>query len=196
MFSIYIIPIIVNTFFAHLLNTYLIAARKKIQILKNGTEYQGAWPPLKYGESRISKIKNIFLSITVLLSENKYLIVQNRKCSQYIPKKVGRGMFSLFTKLVVTYSRILIIAPEWRKQHDLLPEPLRFLFPSPCHVVSQCPPMRYKITGFHWPHPFQEDGAFIRENYRNLYKDSKKNLINFKCLKAYGYWTSGNDYWT
>ena len=33
-----------NTFFAYLLNTYLIGARKKFRILKNGSDYQGAWP--------------------------------------------------------------------------------------------------------------------------------------------------------
>ena len=31
-----------------LLNTYLIAALEKFQILKNGSDYQGAWPPLYY----------------------------------------------------------------------------------------------------------------------------------------------------
>ena len=28
--------------------TYLIAAREKFHILKNGSDYQGAWPPLLY----------------------------------------------------------------------------------------------------------------------------------------------------
>ena len=32
-------------FFACLLNMYLIAAREKFQILKNGSDYHGAWPP-------------------------------------------------------------------------------------------------------------------------------------------------------
>ena len=27
---------------------YLITAREKIQIFKNGSDYQGAWPPLPY----------------------------------------------------------------------------------------------------------------------------------------------------
>ena len=35
-------------FFAYVLNTSLIAAREKFQILKNGSFYQGAWPPLNY----------------------------------------------------------------------------------------------------------------------------------------------------
>ena len=30
----------------YLLNTYIIAAREKYQILKNGSDYQGAWPLL------------------------------------------------------------------------------------------------------------------------------------------------------
>ena len=48
MFSINIISVIFNAYFAYLLNTYLIAARKEFQILINGSEYQGAWPPLIY----------------------------------------------------------------------------------------------------------------------------------------------------
>ena len=35
-------------FFAYLLSTYLIAASEKFQILKSGSDYQGAWPPLPY----------------------------------------------------------------------------------------------------------------------------------------------------
>ena len=46
MFSINIVSVIFNTFFAYVLNTYLIAAREKFKILKNGSDYQGAWPPL------------------------------------------------------------------------------------------------------------------------------------------------------
>ena len=42
---------IFNTFFAYFLNMYLIAAREKFQILKNGLDYQGAWPPLNYTDS-------------------------------------------------------------------------------------------------------------------------------------------------
>ena len=30
------------------MSTYLIAAPEKVQILKNGSDYQGAWPPLLY----------------------------------------------------------------------------------------------------------------------------------------------------
>ena len=46
VFNTYNFCIFLNTFFADLLNTYLIAARENCQILKNGSEYQGAWPPL------------------------------------------------------------------------------------------------------------------------------------------------------
>ena len=35
-------------FSAYLLNTYLIAAREKFHILKNGSDYQLDWPPLVY----------------------------------------------------------------------------------------------------------------------------------------------------
>ena len=38
MFSINTISVIFNTFFADLLNTYLIAAHEKFQILKNGSD--------------------------------------------------------------------------------------------------------------------------------------------------------------
>ena len=49
MFSINIIYVILNTFFfADLLNTYLIEARENFQILENGSDYQGAWPPLAW----------------------------------------------------------------------------------------------------------------------------------------------------
>ena len=50
MISIDIIPVkkFFNTFFAYLYNTYLIAAREQFQILKNGSDYQVAWPPLVY----------------------------------------------------------------------------------------------------------------------------------------------------
>ena len=51
MFSINIISLkCCIPFFAYLLNTgtYLIAIREKSQILKNGSDYQGAWPPLVY----------------------------------------------------------------------------------------------------------------------------------------------------
>ena len=37
-----------NKFFAYLLNAYLIVPREKFQILKNGSDYQGAWPLLLY----------------------------------------------------------------------------------------------------------------------------------------------------
>ena len=50
MMSINIIPVKKNsnTFFAYLLSVYLIAAREQFQILKNGSDYQVAWPPLIY----------------------------------------------------------------------------------------------------------------------------------------------------
>ena len=48
MFSINITSVIFNTFFAYILNTYLMAAREKFQMLKNGSDYQEAWPPLVY----------------------------------------------------------------------------------------------------------------------------------------------------
>ena len=47
MFSINIISEnFLMPFFAYLLNMYLISAREKFQILENGLDYQGAWPPL------------------------------------------------------------------------------------------------------------------------------------------------------
>ena len=41
------------------LNTYLITAREKFQILKNGSDYQGAWPPLYYNNIPHSSIELI-----------------------------------------------------------------------------------------------------------------------------------------
>ena len=55
MFSINIMSVFFNTFVAYLLNTYLIAAREEFQILKNGSDYRGAWPPLYYTKKRGSK---------------------------------------------------------------------------------------------------------------------------------------------
>ena len=54
-FSINIISVnfLIPFFFAYLLNTYLIAAREKFQILKNGSDCQGAWPPLVYNFNRL-----------------------------------------------------------------------------------------------------------------------------------------------
>ena len=60
MFSINIIS--VNFFkyvFAYLLNTYLIAAREKFQILKNGSDYQGAVPSLVYTLNNYTKCMSL-----------------------------------------------------------------------------------------------------------------------------------------
>ena len=44
------ISLIFKYIFAYLLNTYLIAASEKFQILKNGSDCNEAWPPLVYTE--------------------------------------------------------------------------------------------------------------------------------------------------
>ena len=61
MFSINIISVFLNIFFAYLLSTYLIAAHEKFQLLKNGSDYQGAWPPLLYRLFYILKISYILI---------------------------------------------------------------------------------------------------------------------------------------
>ena len=44
---------------------YLITAHDKFQILKNGSDYQGAWPPLKYNntQDRNSHLDYVFNSL-------------------------------------------------------------------------------------------------------------------------------------
>jgi len=73
MFSINIISLKNLIPFLHTLNTYLIAAREKFQILKNGSDYQGAWPPLVYGVVKL-KCSRIKIKVAIGLLQNNVAI--------------------------------------------------------------------------------------------------------------------------
>ena len=83
-----------NTLFARLLNTYLIVAREKFQILKNGSDYQGAWPPLHYTVNTIYKyLTMVGTSIPSELLFCKAAQIVNQQRNRLKGKRLNKLLF-------------------------------------------------------------------------------------------------------
>ena len=87
-----------NTFLTELLNTYLIAAREKFKILKNGSNYQGAWPPLHYNmEKKEIQIKCRYISASNNFSQSiERNMFRAIKMEQTELRRVIKGLPYLF----------------------------------------------------------------------------------------------------